>query len=86
LIERLLCKDPAAGYNDIASWRYAELPHALGCERWFTARVATCGALDQALRVAEQGGSAAYIEVVTDAYAASPLAKRLHESVKTLYV
>jgi indolepyruvate decarboxylase len=84
-IERLLCKDPAAGYNDVASWRYAKLPHALGCEGWFTARVATCGELDQALRAAEHGGSAAYIEVVTDAYAASPLAKKLHESVETLY-
>ena len=85
LIERLLCKNPAASYNDVASWRYAELPHALGCDGWFTARVATCGELDQALRAAEQGGSAAYIEVVTDAYAASPLSMMLHESVKTLY-
>ena len=34
----------------ISPWRYAELPHALGCEGWFTARVATCGELDQALR------------------------------------
>jgi len=85
LIERLLCKDPAAGYNDVASWRCAELPHALGCDGWFTTRVATRGELDQALRAAEQGGSAAYIEVVTDAYAASPLAMKLYESVKTFY-
>jgi len=85
LIERLLAKDPASAYNDTASWRYAKLPHALGCDGWFTARVATCGEFDQALRAAEQGGTAAYIEVVTDAYAASPLAKKLHESVKTLY-
>jgi hypothetical protein len=39
----------------------------------------------EALRAVEQGGSAAYIEVGTDAYAASPLAQRLHESVNTLY-
>jgi thiamine pyrophosphate-dependent acetolactate synthase large subunit-like protein len=51
----------------------------------WVARVTTCGELDQALRAVEKGGSAAYIEVVTDAYAASPLAKRLHERVKTLY-
>ena len=30
LSERLLCKDMALGYNDIAAWNYAELPHALG--------------------------------------------------------
>jgi len=29
--------------------------------------------------------SGAYIEVVTDKYAASPLAQRLHESLGTLY-
>jgi indolepyruvate decarboxylase len=38
LIERLLCKDPEIAYNDVAQWRYAELPHALGCDGWFTAR------------------------------------------------
>ena len=36
LIERLLCKDPDIAYNNVASWNYAELPHALGCEGWFT--------------------------------------------------
>jgi hypothetical protein len=32
-----------------------------------------------------QGDRGAYIEVVTDKYAAPPLALKLHESVKTLY-
>jgi indolepyruvate decarboxylase len=30
-------------------------------------------------------GTGAYIEVVTDKYAASPLAKKYHESIETLY-
>jgi indolepyruvate decarboxylase len=85
LIERLLCKDPAIEYNDVASWRYAAIPHALGCGGWFTARVTTCGELDEALTRADQDNTAAYIEVVTDAYAASPMAVKLHESLKTLY-
>ena len=85
LIERLLCKNPAIAYNDIAPWRYTELPRALGCEGWFTARATTCGELDQALETAARGRSAAYIEVVTDAYAASPLALKLHESFRRLY-
>ena len=46
LIERLLCKDPAIEYNDIAHWRYSELPHAFGCDDWYTARVTTCAELD----------------------------------------
>jgi indolepyruvate decarboxylase len=85
LIERLLCKNPAIAYNDVASWRYSEIPHALGCDGWFTARVTTCGEFDQALKAAGRGDTAAYIEVVTDPYAASPLSMKLHESVKTLY-
>ncbi len=85
LIERLLCRNPGVAYNDIAPWRYAELPRALGCDGWFTARAETCGALDQAMAEAARAGSGAYIEVVTDAYAAPPLAAKLHESIKTLY-
>jgi indolepyruvate decarboxylase len=85
LIERLLCENPDFSYNDLAQWRYSELPNALGCTDWFTARVTTCGEFDEALKAASQGDRAAYIEVVTDKYAASPLAMKLHESVKTLY-
>ena len=85
LIERLLCKDPAVAYNDIAPWNYAELPHALGCDDWLTARVTTCDEFDLALRAAGKSNTGVYIEVVTDAYAASPLAMKLHDAVKTLY-
>jgi indolepyruvate decarboxylase len=85
LIERLLCKDPAIAYNDVAAWNYAELPHALGCDDWFTARVTTCGELDDALSKASQGGQATYIEVVTGTYEAPPLPNKLHDNVKMLY-
>jgi indolepyruvate decarboxylase len=85
LIERLLCKVPAIAYNDIARWRYAELPQALGCSGWFAARATTCGELDLAMEQAARLGKAAYIEVVTSAYAASPLAAKLHNAVNTLY-
>ena len=85
LSERLLCKDMALTYNDIAAWNYAELPHALGCRGWITARVSTCGEFDDALKTAGQTGGAAYIEVITDAYAAPPMYKKLHENVKSFY-
>jgi indolepyruvate decarboxylase len=85
LIERLLCKNPEIAYNDLAQWHYADLPKALGCDDWFTARVTTCAEFDQALTTVSQGDRAAYIEVVTDKYVASPLSMKLHESVKTLY-
>jgi indolepyruvate decarboxylase len=85
LIERLLCKEPAIAYNDIAPWRYAELPKAFGLDDWMTARVTTCEAFDAALEAASTAKTGAYVEVVTDPYAASPMAMRLHDAVKTLY-
>jgi indolepyruvate decarboxylase len=85
LIERLLCKDPNVAYNDLAAWRYSELPHALGCDGWLTARVTSCAELDQVLQQASHNGSASYIEVVTDEYAAPPLPQELHENRATLY-
>ena len=84
LIERLLCKDPNIDYNDIAPWRYTELPHALGCDDWFTARAATCGELDNALERAAETDKGSYIEVVTDAYVASPLSLKLGETLSAL--
>jgi indolepyruvate decarboxylase len=85
LSERMLCKDMAVAYNDIAAWNYAELPHALGCQGWFTARVRSCGVLDDALKTAGQADSAAYIEVVTDPYEAPPMYKKLHENIESFY-
>jgi indolepyruvate decarboxylase len=85
LSERMLCKDMALAYNDIAAWNYVELPHALGCQEWFTARVTTCGELDAALKAAEEANGAAYVEVITDAYEAPPLYRKLHENVESFY-
>lgn len=85
LIERLICKDPESYYNDIAEWHYDQLPHALGCDGWFTTRVTTCGELDEAITTAESCGTGAYIEVVTDKYAASPMAKRMQEFIASFY-
>ncbi len=85
LIERLLCKEPMIQYNDLAPWNYHQLPGALGCEDWFTARVATNGELDAAMQMAETCGTGAYIEVIMDKMAGSPMAMKLHEAVQTLY-
>jgi indolepyruvate decarboxylase len=85
LSERMLCKDMALAYNDIAAWNYVEMPHALGCQGWFAARVSSCGTLDDALKTAEQSDGAAYIEVITDANEAPPMYKKLHENVKSFY-
>ncbi len=85
LIERLLCREPEIAYNEIAPWRYSLLPRAFGCDDWFSARVATCGELDSALAAAGRAETGVYIEIVTDAYAASALATRMHEEFRKLY-
>ncbi len=85
LIERLLCQDPLSCYNDLAPWNYQQLPEVLGCRDWFTARVTTNAELDAAMEQAAICGTGAYIEVVTEMMAASPMAMKLHESIQTLY-
>ena len=85
LIERLLCSDPDIEYNDVAPWNYSALPHALGCEDWYTPRVSTVAELDEALKIAGEGERGCYIEVVTGTYEAPPLPKKLHENLDTLY-
>lgn len=85
LIERLLCKDPMSSYNDLAPWNYAQLPAAFGLSDWYCAKVTTNGAMEEALAKAESCGTGAYIEVVMDKMAASPLAQKLGASIQTLY-
>ncbi|MGW1728046.1 alpha-keto acid decarboxylase family protein [Streptomyces sp. NPDC002306] len=85
LIERLLCKHPDSEYNDLANWNYAELPKALGCNDWYTARVTTLAELDEAMDKATKANTGCYIEVMTDTYTAPPLANQLHDNVETLY-
>jgi indolepyruvate decarboxylase len=64
LIERALEANPDWSYNDLAPRRYAELPFALVCADWFTARVATLGALEAAMKTARDSKSGAYIEII----------------------
>ena len=77
LIERALCEDPQSYYNDLAQWNYQQLPAALGCKDWVTARVTTCGELDAAIALAVSSDQGAYIEIVTGKYSAHPITQGL---------
>jgi len=57
MVERALSQIQI-GPTTIAKWRYADVPHALGCTDWFTARVETLGELDAALKAARESKSA----------------------------
>jgi len=85
LIERLLCKNPGSSYNDLAPWNYTQLPAAFGMPDWYCVRATTNAELEEAMAKAESCGAGAYVEVVMDRMAASPLAKKLGESIRTLY-
>ncbi len=64
MVERALELNPDMSYNDLAKWRYADLPGALGCADWMTARVETLGELDAAMKAARESQSGAYIEII----------------------
>jgi indolepyruvate decarboxylase len=85
MVERALEPNPDWSYNDLAKWRYAELPHALGCTDWFTARVETLGELDAALKAARESKSGAYIEVIGERMDMPKGLAFAHTRLKELY-
>jgi indolepyruvate decarboxylase len=85
MVERALEPNPDWSYNDLAKWHYAELPHALGCTDWFTARVETVGELDAALKSARESKSGAYIEVIGERMDMPQGLAFAHTRLKELY-
>ncbi len=66
-VEEVLSAQPGHEFNDLAAWSYHQLPAAFGCDTWYTARVATVGDLDNALKKAAAHNDASYIEVALGA-------------------
>jgi indolepyruvate decarboxylase len=85
LIERALEENPDWSYNDLAQWRYAELPRALGCADWFTARVTTLGELKAAMKAARESKSGAYIEVIGGRMDMPPILAFAHGRLENMY-
>ncbi|QMU69663.1 alpha-keto acid decarboxylase family protein [Streptacidiphilus sp. P02-A3a] len=63
-IEEVL--SPAQGhvYDVLVPWNYHDLPAALGCTGWYTARVGTVGELDAALATASRHDNGCYLEIM----------------------
>lgn len=85
LIERALEEKADWTYNDLAPWRYSELPRALGCADWFTARATTLGELDAAMQAARGSKSGAYIEIVGGRMDMPPALAFAHGRLKAMY-
>ena len=60
-------------YDELAKWNYSQIPSAMGCESWFSARVATVAELDAAISKANALNGASYIEVMISASESQPI-------------
>jgi indolepyruvate decarboxylase len=85
LIERALEENPDWTYNNLSPWKYAELPRALGCADWFTARVETLGELDAAMKAARDDKSGAYVEIIGGKMDMPPALAFAHGRLRELY-
>jgi indolepyruvate decarboxylase len=85
LIERALEENPDWSYNDLSPWHYSEMPQAMGCNGWFTARVKTLGELDAAMKKARANKSGAYIEIMAGRMDMPPALAFAHNRLKEMY-
>ncbi len=85
MVERALEENPDWTYNDLAKWKYADLPRALGCADWFTAHVETLGELDAAMKKARSSTSGAYIEIVGGRMDLPPVLAFAHTRLSEMY-
>jgi indolepyruvate decarboxylase len=85
MVERALEPNPDWSYNDLAKWRYADLPQALGCGDWFTARVETLGELGAAMKTARASTSGSYIEIIGGRMDMPKALAYAHTRLKELY-
>ena len=60
-------------YDDLAKWQYAQIPNAMGCNDWFSAKVSTVAELDAAIEKANSFDGASYIEVMIPQSESQPL-------------
>jgi len=84
LIERIIGGSKIDTCNDVASWHYQQIPKAFGCSDWLTAKVTTCGELDQIMKSIEKCETGAYIEIVTGKEFVSSMSKLIRSSFNRL--
>jgi len=85
LIERMLCDDSNASYNDVPNWKYTLLPNAFSCPNWYGLRADTAKELCDCMTIAEQhvedeGGG--LVEVICGKLDAPDAAWNLYSQVK----
>ena len=69
----IVLSETGPSYDDLAKWNYAQIPSAMGCSNWFTAKVSTLAELDSAIEKANLFDGASYIEVMIPESESQPL-------------
>jgi indolepyruvate decarboxylase len=85
MVERALEENPDWSYNDLAQWKYSDLPRAMGCADWFTAHVETIGEIDAAMEKARSSKSGAYIEIIGGRMDLPPALAFAHAHLSEMY-
>lgn len=68
-------------YDDLAKWNYAQIPSAMGCDAWFSAKVTTVAELDAAIAKANSFDGASYIEVMIPAAESQPFPIKVQDQI-----
>ena len=76
-----LISETGHAYNELPTWRYADIPAALGCQGWWCGRAATVAELEQSLAAINEHQGAAYLEVMIPAEESQPLADDVIETM-----
>lgn len=68
-------------YDVLAKWNYSQIPSAMGCDAWFSARVGTVCELDAAIEKANIFDGASYIEVMIPSSESQPLPQSVQNQI-----
>ena len=77
----IVLSEKGLSYDDLAHWNYAQIPAAMGCDKWFSARVSTVAELDTAIARAQAHDGASYIEIMISAEESQPLPESVQEQI-----
>lgn len=77
----IVLSEKGPSYDDLAPWHYAQIPAAMGCDKWFSARVCTVAELDAAIARAQVHDGGSYIEVMIAAEESQPLPESIQQQI-----
>jgi indolepyruvate decarboxylase len=77
----IVLSEKGPSYDDLAPWHYAQIPAAMGCDKWFSARVCTVAELDNAIACAQAHDGASYIEIMISAEESQPLPESIQQQI-----